>query len=471
MIQKFTHLKIDHMKRFLQISGLALLVMLFAGLKNPVAAQPGGEVSYQDFYDELSPYGRWIEYPEYGYVWCPDEGGDFRPYSTNGRWVWSDDYEWMWVSDYSWGWAPFHYGRWFYDDLYGWMWVPGYDWSPAWVAWRGGGDYYGWAPLWPGVHIGIGFSIGSYQPPINYWCFAPSRYITSPRIYDYCVSSRQNVTIINNTTIINNYNYNRNVFVTGPRRNDVERYTNQRITPVRLRDISAPNRAGFRNNEVAIYRPSVQRNSERSFAPRRFDNYRRSNGNDVVRRDLGRDNGRNIERRNDNNIERRDVPNVERRSIPNNDRIDRNNNVDRSFDRRRANPNNEQIRERSARDVFGRDNRRGIDQPVRRNNFERREEPIRNDVRSRNDNNDFNRRDNNNFNRRIERENQPVRQERRELFNNRNNDQPREQRRSAPEFNQRQQPQQQPRRFEQSAPSRGNSGDNNHGRGFDRRRG
>ena len=72
----------------------------------------------------------------------PDADEDFQPYSTNGHWVWTDDYEWMWVSDYDWGWAPFHYGRWDNDPYYGWYWVPGYEWSPAWVAWRDGGDYY-----------------------------------------------------------------------------------------------------------------------------------------------------------------------------------------------------------------------------------------------------------------------------------------------------------------------------------------
>ena len=53
----------------------------------------------------------------------------------------------------------FHYGRWFYDPYYGWLWVPGYDWSPAWVTWRGGGDYYGWAPIRPGISISIGLAV------------------------------------------------------------------------------------------------------------------------------------------------------------------------------------------------------------------------------------------------------------------------------------------------------------------------
>ena len=102
-------------------------------------------ITYQQFYNDLSPYGDWINYGNYGYVWVPFQA-NFRPYYTNGYWVYTN-YGWTWVSNYNWGWAPFHYGRWINDIRFGWMWVPGYEWAPAWVSWRGGGDYYGWAPL------------------------------------------------------------------------------------------------------------------------------------------------------------------------------------------------------------------------------------------------------------------------------------------------------------------------------------
>jgi hypothetical protein len=123
------------------------------------------EVSYQSFYDQLSPYGNWINYPGYGYVWSPNAGPDFQPYATNGNWIYTNAV-WTWASNYNWGWAPFHYGRWFYENGYGWMWVPGNEWAPAWVSWRGGGDYYGWAPLGPGVSVNMALS--NYNPPMNY---------------------------------------------------------------------------------------------------------------------------------------------------------------------------------------------------------------------------------------------------------------------------------------------------------------
>ena len=107
------------------------MVLLSAGYK--AQSQPGfGNIGFNTFYTELSPYGQWINNADYGQVWVSNENG-FEPYSNNGHWDFTS-YGWMWVSDYSWGWAPFHYGRWAYLPAYGWAWVPGYEWAPAWVS-------------------------------------------------------------------------------------------------------------------------------------------------------------------------------------------------------------------------------------------------------------------------------------------------------------------------------------------------
>ena len=251
---------------------LVFAIVLMLGLSIPsqqTKAQRGVSVSFQFFYDNLSPYGTWISNPQYGYVWHPNVSRRFHPYRTSGHWVWSNEYEWIWVSDYEWGWAPFHYGRWHYDSYYGWLWIPDYEWAPAWVVWRGGGDYYGWAPLGPGVNISIAF--GNYSPPYDYWCFVPRRYIASPTIYNYYVSPQQNTTIINNTTVINNYSTSggatRNVFVSGPQRTEVERYTQQSLTPVKLSESSTPGRTRASGNEVAIYKPKVSTSDKSSAKP------------------------------------------------------------------------------------------------------------------------------------------------------------------------------------------------------------
>jgi hypothetical protein len=307
------------MKRILKMTALAFVILLGSSLRNNVSAQSdyhddspdysdSRDVSYQTFYDELSPHGNWIEYPGHGYVWQPGMGNDFRPYSTGGHWVWSDQYEWMWVSDYDWGWAPFHYGRWFSDPSYGWLWVPGYEWSGAWVTWRDGGDYYGWAPIRPGISININFNIGSYSPPIDYWSFAPRRNILSLNIFNHCVDYRTNVTIINQTAIINNYHYgDRYGWRSGPRRFEAERYTG-RINPVRFRASSRPGRSEFRNNEVSIYRPNIRSTNNDRIAPKKFDRYDRNGSsdnrtvrtNDTRNGNTGNNDFRNRDRSNDN---------------------------------------------------------------------------------------------------------------------------------------------------------------------------
>lgn len=105
----------------------------------------GTDISSSEFYDSLSPYGNWVNVPQYGYVWYPGAvGTDWTPY-VNGYWVLTDA-GWTWVSYEPWGWATYHYGAWQYTDIYGWVWIPGTVWRPAWVIWYRGPGYIGWAP-------------------------------------------------------------------------------------------------------------------------------------------------------------------------------------------------------------------------------------------------------------------------------------------------------------------------------------
>ena len=231
---------------------LSLLAVLTVGpFSTPKAtAQPGVSVPLQAFYDELAPYGQWTQNPNYGSVWIPNAGPDFQPYATNGHWI-VTEFGNTWVSDYPWGWAPFHYGRWYYDNYYGWAWVPGPDWGPAWVSWRSGGGYYGWAPLGPGIGINVNINI-----PAPYWTFVPQLYITSPRLYSYCVPRPNVVNIYQNTTIINNiYRSNNQAYVYGPPRGDIERITRQPVPVYRIDNLDRPGRAVMGNGSVGFYRP------------------------------------------------------------------------------------------------------------------------------------------------------------------------------------------------------------------------
>jgi hypothetical protein len=250
----------------------------------PAPAEPppadDADVSYQTFYDQLSPYGQWVEDPEYGYVWMPEVTADFKPYATNGHWIYTDE-GWTWDSGYPWGWAAFHYGRWFFKDGYGWMWIPGNEWAPAWVSWRNSDDYYGWAPLGPSVSLSVAYD-GGYNPPAHYWCFVPHQYVSSPQVSNYYVRETNNVTIINrttiiNTTVINNTAVNNRArngrFGYGPDPNEVGRYTGSPLHPVPIRDGRTPGgQAG--GGSFTVYRPHVN-------APPAGDTHPGNNGRPV----------------------------------------------------------------------------------------------------------------------------------------------------------------------------------------------
>jgi len=151
-------------------------------------------VSFQVFYDQLSPYGQWVDYPNYGYAWIPDAGSDFFPYSTSGYWLFTE-YGWTWVSDFNWGWAPFHYGRWDYDNYYGWFWIPDYEWAPAWVSWRRAEGYYGWSPMRPGVTISEN-SQRDYNYHNDRWVFVRDRYIGKQNIHRYNVNKTKTIGLL-----------------------------------------------------------------------------------------------------------------------------------------------------------------------------------------------------------------------------------------------------------------------------------
>lgn len=208
-------------------------------------------VSLETFYEELAPYGVWINDPQYGRVWRPDVDQDeFRPYYSRGHWEMTK-FGNTWVSDYDWGWAPFHYGRWYHHNRRGWLWIPGREWAPAWVSWRSGGGHYGWAPLGPGININM--NIG--RIPNFWWVFIPQRniyYRSYPR-YDW----RRNSNIYHNTVIINNIyvnNNNRNRYYTGPRADEIRRITRQ---PVTVHEVRNERYANGRSNRPEVNRGSV----------------------------------------------------------------------------------------------------------------------------------------------------------------------------------------------------------------------
>jgi DNA segregation ATPase FtsK/SpoIIIE-like protein len=251
------------MKNMIKFPAIVLgLLLLLTGLNQKVMAQDE-DISLQTFYDELSPYGSWIQDSQYGYVWRPDvDQNEFRPYYTNGHWAMTE-YGNTWVSDYDWGWAPFHYGRWVTDRYNQWLWIPDTTWGPAWVNWRSGGGNYGWAPLGPSLSVGVSFNIPSF-----WWVFIPQSNIYYDRFPRYNYS--RNYGYMRNTTIINNvYVHNRNTYYTGPRRDEIRRVTNRDVRVYNINRTDRPGRSRISNNTINIYNPRSSRGSDnRNAAPR-----------------------------------------------------------------------------------------------------------------------------------------------------------------------------------------------------------
>ena len=228
-----------------------------ASFVRPQDSKAYPEVSFQIFYDQLSPYGQWVDYPGRGYVWVPNDEEGFMPYSSGGYWAYTD-YGWTWVSNYPWGWAPFHYGRWDFDDDYGWYWAPDYQWSPAWVAWADCPGYYGWTPLRPGVDVDVVIT-GGYRVRPERWCFAHDEYMGQRDIDRHFAPREENLPLIGRSRMIPRTNVDpvtHSRFAAGPDPQQVSQVTHRPVNQLALTPASRPGQA-IRGSQLAIYRPAV----------------------------------------------------------------------------------------------------------------------------------------------------------------------------------------------------------------------
>jgi hypothetical protein len=220
---------------------VAILALVFPALRQ---ADARTDISIDFFYDNLGDGGNWIEVSDYGYCWQPSvavSNSSWRPYS-DGYWAYTD-VGWTWVSYEDFGWATYHYGRWIRLRGRGWVWVPGRDWGPAWVSWRTGGDYVGWAPLPPRragdiyvdfspitARVDIDFDIGP-----AYYNFIDVRYIGEPVLRERIFAADQNVTCVSQTVNVTNITYtNSTVYNYGPDYNTLSRYSTRPIQRLSL---------------------------------------------------------------------------------------------------------------------------------------------------------------------------------------------------------------------------------------------
>jgi hypothetical protein len=182
------------------VTGLSLAATvggasIVTGALAPAQAQVSGE-----FRDALEPYGEWRQHPRWGEVWVPDQRPPgWQPY-TVGHWVYTDDWGWFWVSEddeADWGWVTYHYGRWIHDRETGWFWVPGDEWAPAWVNWRRGDSFVGWAPLPPDDVV------YEYDDNPDAWVFVEPRYMAAPRLRGFYLPPQRSAFVLRSTVLVN----------------------------------------------------------------------------------------------------------------------------------------------------------------------------------------------------------------------------------------------------------------------------
>jgi len=182
----------------------------------------GKELDQEYFYDYLAPYGTWVSYPAYGYVWVPRHmQHGWRPY-TSGRWVWTD-YGWTWVSDFEWGWAPL---------------PPEAEFVP-----------------------GTGIRSFDFDFPPQYWVFVNARHFLDERLDRYALPFERNYTIIDFTMMGAGIGFRGGrVFNEGIDADRIGRFTHQEVTKYELRDPNRPGVSFIEGEDLFIHKPSISRN-------------------------------------------------------------------------------------------------------------------------------------------------------------------------------------------------------------------
>ena len=206
----------------------ALAAIVFAMLCGAPASAARTRVSFELYQSTLSPFGSWHDSESYGRVWIPRvQVIGWHPYAY-GHWVYSD-LGWTWVSAYEWGAIPYHYGTWALDPELGWVWVPGYVWAPAWVVFRSGPSYVGWAPVPPGFSVGASFSFADYGA--DHYVFVREADILAHDVHRVAVPIERTRVVFDDTTIIHdNLRIENNVVVN--RGLDVQRVERVARAPV-----------------------------------------------------------------------------------------------------------------------------------------------------------------------------------------------------------------------------------------------
>jgi hypothetical protein len=268
------------------------------------------DVDYKEFYDELSPHGKWVQVTgrdlgidlkkqgtgagnkptgsllydligvntayatedvDFGmfFVWQPSPdlyvgvaaGEPYVPY-VDGRWIYSD-YGWYYAAPTPVEEITHHYGRWAFTDGLGWVWLPGRVWAPAWVSWRDDDDFIAWSPLGPEACF-VDYEF--YDPVVTY---IPERYVFVERSH-FCddepyrwmhrdfddpdhfrhLEKREGLVVVNN-----------NIVNRGPDVRSIERVTGKHFEMAQVNRVNSINDITHSNSRINSFSPSFERSN------------------------------------------------------------------------------------------------------------------------------------------------------------------------------------------------------------------
>jgi len=161
------------------------------------APAPGPQQEQIDFDAALEGYGHWVQHPRLGDVWVPDNvPQEWQPYRI-GHWLYTDEWGWYWNSDEPFGWVTYHYGRWYLDREIGWVWIPNDKWGPAWVNWRQGDNFVGWAPTPPDEFI------DDDEAYADSYMFVRAGDLMAPEVYTVFIPYRERRDYYHRSTLVN----------------------------------------------------------------------------------------------------------------------------------------------------------------------------------------------------------------------------------------------------------------------------
>ncbi len=238
-------------------------------------------VSFQSFYDVLSPMGEWIQITkedidedlsdgegegysslgfgdeEFLFIWRPGVEKNWKPY-VNGKWEYTDR-GWLWISNDKWGNQTYNYGRWWNSPKYGWVWLPGYTWAPAWVRWKvaNDGNHIGWVALSPKAkwnsEEGITEKNYNYTNSASDWVFVDNNTFTGDISPEKVVGLETGNNLLKESKTITDIRAENDVIVNnGPDVTVIETRTGKKFNRKHLRFRNGQNNAFTDNNDVII---------------------------------------------------------------------------------------------------------------------------------------------------------------------------------------------------------------------------